>query len=199
MPIVTEVGLSQLRTELPVALPTGTRCEAMPPIAVPSANGVRIEESENSRSTARRSPADPPSPPRRRAGAHRVGAAAQDDSDPGDEERDRERRGDRAERGRVSRPHDGEHEDQPDVVGLPDGRHARVGVIADLLRTLAASSGELPEAGAEIGARKHGIERKPGEREDQRQCIEVHGQTSSPSGARASRTSVQPTAAVSPR
>jgi hypothetical protein len=189
MPIVTEVGLSQLRTELPVALPTGTRCEAMPPIAVPSANGVRIEESENSRSTARRSRAD----------AHRVGAAAQDDSDPGDEERDRERRGDRAERGRVSRPHDGEHEDQPDVVGLPDGRHARVGVIADLLRTLAASSGELPEAGAEIGARKHGIERKPGEREDQRQCIEVHGQTSSPSGARASRTSVQPTAAVSPR
>ena len=31
----------------PAALPTGTRSVAIPPIAVPSANGVRIEESEN--------------------------------------------------------------------------------------------------------------------------------------------------------
>jgi hypothetical protein len=33
-----EVGLSQLDTRLPAALPTGTRREAIPPTTVPSAN-----------------------------------------------------------------------------------------------------------------------------------------------------------------
>ena len=42
----TDVGLSQLEMRCPVALPTGTRSVAMPPIAAPRANGVRIEESE---------------------------------------------------------------------------------------------------------------------------------------------------------
>src|SRR3954451_20573334 len=45
-PMKTDVGLSQLQNGAPVALPTGTRSVAMPPIAAPSANGVRIEEIE---------------------------------------------------------------------------------------------------------------------------------------------------------
>jgi hypothetical protein len=36
--------LSQLENWSPAAFPTGTRREAIPPIAAPSANGVRIEE-----------------------------------------------------------------------------------------------------------------------------------------------------------
>src|SRR6059058_2047780 len=44
-PIATPVGLSQLETRLPPGLPTCTRPDAMPPAAVPSANGVSNEES----------------------------------------------------------------------------------------------------------------------------------------------------------
>jgi len=50
-----DVGFSQLENIAPAALPTGTRCEAMAPIIVPSANGVSTEESANTRSTRRRS------------------------------------------------------------------------------------------------------------------------------------------------
>ena len=44
------VGLSQLPHRAPVALPTGTRSDAIAPTIVPSANGVRIEDSANARS-----------------------------------------------------------------------------------------------------------------------------------------------------
>ena len=47
-----EVGFSQLEHRSPAALPTGTRSEAIPPIAAPSANGVRIEDSEKTVSIA---------------------------------------------------------------------------------------------------------------------------------------------------
>jgi hypothetical protein len=47
IPTRTEVGLSQLDHMSPAALPTGTRPDAMPPIAAPSANGVSNEESAN--------------------------------------------------------------------------------------------------------------------------------------------------------
>ena len=53
--MANEVGLSQLVTRSPRAFPTGTRPEAMAPIAVPSASGVRIEETENTASIAFRS------------------------------------------------------------------------------------------------------------------------------------------------
>jgi hypothetical protein len=43
-PIRSEVGLSQLENGSPAAFPTGTRSDAIPPTAAPSANGVRIEE-----------------------------------------------------------------------------------------------------------------------------------------------------------
>src|SRR5436305_1988895 len=52
-PIAIDVGLSQLVTRSPAAFPTGTRPDAIPPIAAPSANGVRIEETANAISTDR--------------------------------------------------------------------------------------------------------------------------------------------------
>ena len=88
---------------------------------------------------------------RRRAGAQRVGGAAEDDPDRGDEERDRERRGDRAERDRVGGPDDGQHEDEPDVVRLPDRPHRVVRVVADRVGVGAFPAVQLPEAGAEVG------------------------------------------------
>jgi hypothetical protein len=47
--------LSQLVTRSPRAFPTGTRPEAIAPTTAPSAKGVRIEESEKTASTVRRS------------------------------------------------------------------------------------------------------------------------------------------------
>jgi hypothetical protein len=46
MPTRIEVALSQLEKRSPAALPTGTRPAAIAPTIAPSANGVRIEESE---------------------------------------------------------------------------------------------------------------------------------------------------------
>ena len=60
-PTKIEVGLSQLETRSPAAFPTGTRREAMPPTAAPSANGVSTDEIPNSVSIVRCScPADAP-------------------------------------------------------------------------------------------------------------------------------------------
>jgi hypothetical protein len=42
-----DVGLSQLVTRLPAALPTGTRPDAIPPTTAPKKNGVRTEEIAN--------------------------------------------------------------------------------------------------------------------------------------------------------
>ena len=50
--------MSQLENRCPAALPTGTRREAMPPTAAPSANGVTIEETADARSIARSSRGD---------------------------------------------------------------------------------------------------------------------------------------------
>src|SRR5436309_14858515 len=52
-PISPEVGFSQLENSCPVALPTGTRREAIPPTAAPRANGVTIEEIADAPSIAR--------------------------------------------------------------------------------------------------------------------------------------------------
>src|SRR4051794_10564660 len=60
-PTKIEVGLSQLENRWPAAFPRGTRREAMPPTAAPSANGVRTDEMPNSVSIARCSrPEDAP-------------------------------------------------------------------------------------------------------------------------------------------
>jgi hypothetical protein len=52
---VIAVGLSQLDHGSPAALPIGTRSEAIPPITVPRAKGVRIEEIAKTVSIARSS------------------------------------------------------------------------------------------------------------------------------------------------
>jgi hypothetical protein len=41
-------------------------------------------------------------------------------------------------------------------------------VLADRLRLPAFAGGELPEAGAEVGAAKHDVEGQPDQHEDQR-------------------------------
>ena len=120
-------------------------------------------------------------------------------------ERDRKCGRDRSEGGRIGGPDDGEHEDQPDMVGLPDRRHRRMRVLADRLRLPAPAGGELPEAGAEVGATEHGVEGQPDQREDQRDQVQVQHQSdstadrdgSSSSGLRARRQRIQATAAIS--
>ena len=52
-PVTTERGLSQLVTRSPAALPTGTLPPAIAPTIIPSAIGVRIDETESTVSTAR--------------------------------------------------------------------------------------------------------------------------------------------------
>src|SRR5262249_18149697 len=63
-PIRTDVGFHQLVMGSPCALPTGTRLEAIAPTTVPSANGVKIDESAKTLSMARR-PRAPSSWPRK--------------------------------------------------------------------------------------------------------------------------------------
>jgi hypothetical protein len=144
-----DVELNQPEKRPPAALPTGTRPVAIPPTSDPSAKGVRIEESENgvdhSKLTRRGG-----------TGAQRVRGAAEDDADAREEERDRERRGDRSERRRVGSPEDGEHEDQPDVVGLLHRGHRMVRVFAGLLAAPPATGEELPEACAESAPARTG-------------------------------------------
>ena len=71
-----------------------------------------------------------------------------------EEERDEERREYRAERQREGGPEDHEHEDQPDVVRLPDRRHRALDHAAHAPAALGPAGGEVPEAGAEVGARR---------------------------------------------
>src|SRR3954470_9417533 len=52
-PTTAEVGLSQLDTRSPSALPYGTRPDAMPPMHAPSANGVTIDEMADTKSRSR--------------------------------------------------------------------------------------------------------------------------------------------------
>ena len=93
---------------------------------------------------------------------------------PADEERDGERRGDRAEGDRVGRPADDEHEDQPDVVGLPDRAHRVVGVLAQRPVALAAAAEQLPEAGAEVGAAEHRVGGQAEADQDRRADLSEH-------------------------
>src|SRR4051812_5720512 len=52
-PTTAEVGLSQLDSRLPSALPYGTRPDAMPPSEAPRKNGATIDEAAKRTSTAR--------------------------------------------------------------------------------------------------------------------------------------------------
>ena len=65
------------------------------------------------------------------SGSQGVGGSPEDDPNAGDEQRNRQRRADRAEHDRIGRPHDGEHKDQPHVVGLPHRRHRVVSMVTN--------------------------------------------------------------------
>ena len=64
---------------------------------------------------------------------------------------------DRRERLGEAGPEDDEREDQPDVVGLPDRPDRVVDDGARTLAALGAAGGEVPEAGAEVGAAEHRV------------------------------------------
>ena len=51
--MTAEVGLSQLETRSPSALPYGTRPDAMPPRHAPRANGVTIDDTAETTSRSR--------------------------------------------------------------------------------------------------------------------------------------------------
>ncbi len=123
-PIRIERGLSQLVTASPAALPTGTRPPAIAPTTVPMKNGVSSDASPEERSATARPPRAP------RGLVEGESRAAQDDAERGQAERDEQRREDRLERGREAGPEHHEHEDQPDVIGLPYGSDRPVDQLA---------------------------------------------------------------------
>ena len=139
----------------------------------------------------------------------RESRAAKHDSDQGDGEWQVERHAQNPECRRKSGEQADDHEDQPHVVGLPHRGHRVVRVLADARRVATAPRGELPRAGAEVGAREDGVQRQPDEREDQRQLVQVHlqapaivaggGELGRSSGARASRRRTHATATATPR
>ena len=160
-----EVGFSQLVTRSPRGVADGhAAARRCPPIAVPSANGVRIDEIENSVSIA---PLLAPrrcvrrAARRRRRGetipipAMKSGIASVEAIEPNAE--------------RVRRPDDGEDEDQPDVVRLPHGRHRVVGVRRGSPRPLAAAAVSCQKPAPKSAPAEHRVEREPDEREDERQ------------------------------
>ena len=152
----------------------GTSPAATAPIAAPRKNGVITEESAKVAPEQRASPIVAASPRSAKA------RAAQDDPHAGEEERDVERLHDRRERRREAGPHDDEDEDQPDVVRLPDRAHRALDHPADPRAPLGAARGEVPEAGAEVGAAEDGVR---GEADDQDGCAELgehQGSTSMP-------------------
>ena len=60
------------------------------------------------------------------------------------------------------------------MVGLPDGGHRVVCVVADSLAGAPAARRELPEAGAEVRAAEHHVEREAHESESERKVVEMH-------------------------
>ena len=144
--MVSEDGLSHVLHDQTSASPTGTRMETMPPTTAPSANGVSTDAAAKTVSTVRRSPGGPG------ADVQRVGRSAGEDTEQGEEQRHRQRRADSTDRHRVRRPGHGEHEDQPDVVGLPDRGQSVVRMVAQPLGRRSAAGRHLPHPGAEVGA-----------------------------------------------
>src|SRR3954465_248055 len=182
--MTAEVGLSQLDTRSPWALPYGTRPDAMPPRHAPRANGVTIDAMAETTSTSRTCrgadvPADAGTRRRGRgAGGGGVRRTGDDDPQRRHDERDREGRRDRAEGGGIGRPGDREHEDQPHVVGLPHGRHDVVGEVADPPPLAGLSGRDLPDGGAEVGAGQDDVARQSDEDEEEWDGRQRHAITS---------------------
>ncbi len=89
--------------------------------------------------------------------------APEDDPDRGQCEWYVERRHDWRERRRERGPQHDQHEDQPDVVRLPHRRDRLLDQRARRPSPLVAPGDEVPEAGAEVGAREQRVQRDPHE------------------------------------
>ena len=152
-PITSDSGLSQLVTASPAALPTGTRPPAIAPTTVPMKNGVSSDASPNSVSATAR-------PRTRRAVLWNANPAPRSTMPSAARLSGmNKRREDRLERRREAGPEHDEHEDQPDVVGLPHGADRPVDQLARPPAALAAAGEQAPEAGAEVGAAEDGVDR----------------------------------------
>ena len=141
-------------TASPSALPTGTRPEAIAPTTVPMKKGVTSEESAES-ALGEAPVAESPrailwkaNPEPRRTIPSAARLSGMNSVDMIEENADRERG-----------PEHDQHEDQPDVVGLPDGADRPVDQRARSLAALAAAGDQRPEAGAEVGAAEHRVQR----------------------------------------
>ena len=125
-------GFSQLVTGSPVALPTGTRPDAIAPTTVPMKNGVSSDERPKSRVASarpcsRRAVCWKAKPEPRRTIPSAARLSGMNRVEKIDLERVRERR-----------PEHDEDEDQPDVVGLPDRPDRPVDQLAGPPAALAA-------------------------------------------------------------
>ena len=90
------------------------------------------------------------------------------------------------------------------MVGLPDGPHRAVAVLADPLSLLAAAADQLPHPGTEVRAREHGVQHDTDEHEHEREGVQHQvgrglesGGASAPgrsSGERASRRRIHTSA-----
>ena len=159
------------------ALPTGTRPEAMPPIAAPRKNGISTDESANSRAE-HAGLAD-----RRRLAAQRERGAAEDDPDRGEEQRDAS-----------------VEKIEPKATGNAVQTITRMKISQTWLASQTglierwimpahapaargAAGGQVPEAGAEVGAAEHRVGRDP-EHEEPEADVGQHQPTAASRAAR---------------
>ena len=136
--------------------------------------------------------------------AQGIGGATENDADGGDEQRDGQGRHDGAERDRVTRPGHGQHEDQPDVVGLPDWPDRVPGMVTGRGRVrLPAAGQQRPQARAEVGSGQHGVGGDP-DQDEHHGHVSQHGDLPAPRWLcrlpvfQSCRSSVSPDLPVSP-
>jgi hypothetical protein len=89
--------------------------------------------------------------------AEREAAAPQHDAQGGQAERQVKGAHDVGERGREAGPEDDQAVDQPGVVGFPDRTEGVVDDRAGGAAAFGAAGGQVPETGAEVGAREDGV------------------------------------------
>jgi len=102
---------------------------------------------------------------------------AKDDADEREGDRHVARNRDRGEGARIGGEEHDDHEDQPDVVGFPDGRDGVLDRRA-LVARAGASRDEVPEATPEVRASGEHVEHEPGPEDPPRDVM--HGQAALP-------------------
>ena len=172
------------------ALPTGTSPAAIAPAAAPRKNGTSTDASAKVAPSARASaivaasPFSANAPPR-----STIPSAAS-------EQRDRQRRRDRAERLRERRPQHHQQKDQPDVVGLPHRRHRALDHRPDRARRARPRRRSDPRS-PRRSPRRPAPRTRSARRSASRGQVGQH-QDSTSSGCRPSRRSITTATAVRP-